>query len=135
MFYFQAEDDSYEVTNIDPQSNIFTIATNGSICRGNDKHAIQKLLKLENSSTFNVKSGCDSEFHEIDIQWEKPLEPICNAQKDCTNWQNSLCNSSTDGKNRCLCNSSFNWTGTGCRDLPGKNLNLQSFFFFFVLYH
>lgn len=98
MFYFQAEDDSYEVTNIDPQSNIFTIATNGSICRGNDKHAIQKLLKLENSSTFNVKSGCDSEFHEIDIQWEKPLEPICNAQKDCTNWQNSLCNSSTDAK-------------------------------------
>ncbi|CAK9315350.1 unnamed protein product [Citrullus colocynthis] len=86
---FQTADVYYNVTNINPQLKTFTIATNGSICRGNDTNAIQKLLKLEHSSTFKVSSNCNSEFNEIDIQWEKPFEPICSSLRDCTNWPNS----------------------------------------------
>lgn len=120
VFFASSAGVFHRVTYIDPQRNTFTIAMNGSICRGNNTDAIQKLLKLEHSSTFKVSSGCISEFNEVNIQWAKPFEPICNSPKDCTKWPNSSCNSSTDGKMRCLCNSSFNWTGNGCRSLPSK---------------
>ncbi|XP_022986238.1 G-type lectin S-receptor-like serine/threonine-protein kinase At4g03230 isoform X2 [Cucurbita maxima] len=113
---FHTAQDDYNVTHMNPQLRTFTIALNGSICRGNDIDAIQKLLKLDRSSTFDVSRGCYSEFNEIDIQWEKPHEPICNSSRDCTKWLNSTCKSTTDGTNtnRCLCNSPLEWTGMGC---------------------
>ncbi|XP_022727428.1 G-type lectin S-receptor-like serine/threonine-protein kinase At4g03230 [Durio zibethinus] len=119
---FNASGRTYRVTSIYPDRQRFSIQLeDAKKCRVRD--SLEKLLQFPGTSPFFVSSTCiptrnsfstdslseDKWFYEVEIGWNLPLEPTCGSSEDCKDWPNSFCNVAADGKNRCICNSSFQW--------------------------
>jgi len=88
-----------------------------------DQGSRDKFLSLNKSFPFRLTGYCHADPSilssnapmkqgvEIEFSWEPPLEPVCSSLLDCTDWPNSTCNITRDGKKRCLCNTNFIWDG------------------------
>ncbi|PNX99859.1 G-type lectin S-receptor-like serine/threonine-protein kinase, partial [Trifolium pratense] len=109
-FHIPLAQDNIVVT---PNTSIFTATQQLS----------QSSLLLNKSSPFHLTGNCYVDpitfssnaplTHgvEIELRWDSPLEPTCSSLLDCKDWPNSTCNTTDDGKKRCLCNNNFLWDG------------------------
>ncbi|KEH41621.1 S-locus lectin kinase family protein [Medicago truncatula] len=115
---FETSGKTYQVISINPETQKFLIHQKNVLnCEG------QSSLLLNKSSPFHITGNCyvdPSTFSsnaplkhgvEIELSWKSPIEPICSSLLDCKDWPNSNCNTTSDGKKRCLCNKNFLWDG------------------------
>ena len=130
---FETPGGTYQVIDINPETQKFMIHSRDKVdC---DNHTIRdRLLNLNQSSPFHLTGWCSVEQSsfgadaplksgvEIELRWEPPLEPLCSSSMDCKEWPNTTCNTTTDGKNRCLCNTNFIWDGLNTNCTLGKNI-------------
>lgn len=91
------------------------------------------LLRLNQSSPFHLTGKCNADpstinpiapvkiGEEIELSWDPPLEPVCSYSLDCKDWPNSICNTTRDGKKRCLCYTNFLWDGLNSNCTIGKD--------------
>ncbi|KAG4385467.1 hypothetical protein GLYMA_12G103700v4 [Glycine max] len=118
---FETPGGTYQVISINPEAQKFLIHRKNVLnC---DQSSRDKFLPLNKSFPFHLTSNCYADPSifssnapmkhgvEIELSWEQPLEPICSSLLDCKEWPNSTCNTSSDGKKRCLCNTNFLWDG------------------------
>ncbi|KAJ7948222.1 G-type lectin S-receptor-like serine/threonine-protein kinase [Quillaja saponaria] len=117
---FETPEGTYQVTSINPETRTFIIQTRDAV-KCEQQRIRGKLLPLNQSSPFQLTGWCNSnpDFfsfdaplrggEEVEIIWEPPLEPLCSSSIECTDWPNSSCNATRDGKKRCLCNTNFQW--------------------------
>lgn len=128
---FEAAGGTYKVKFVDSETRKFIIQTKEAGDCG-DKDWINKALQLSNSSPFHVTSWCNfretnpenlspGTSNEVEIGWEPPLEPTCSSTTDCKDWPYSTCNTSKDGKRRCLCITNFHWNAWSLNCTTGKN--------------
>lgn len=116
---FGAYGRNFQVTNINTEERIFSIHIIN--CTNTDE--MENLLQLNQSSVYQVSSGCSSEQSkltldiwfpdgrpsEVKIQWNPPpLPPVCDTSGKCTDWPHSSCNTK-DGQKRCICDELYHW--------------------------
>ncbi|XP_027348569.1 G-type lectin S-receptor-like serine/threonine-protein kinase At4g03230 isoform X1 [Abrus precatorius] len=124
----------YPVISINSETQKFLIhRENALYCDRSDK-----FLVLNQSFPFHFTGNCyadPSTFSsnaplkhgiEIELSWQLPLEPICSSLLDCEDWPNSTCNTTSDGKKRCLCNKNFLWDGLKLNCTLESNHSYQS---------
>lgn len=133
---FEAPGGTFRVTNIYPEKRKFIIQIKDANNCG-DRSLQDKILHLNQSSPFKLISWCnfgqpnftsDLSFKgedEFEIGWDPPPEPTCSSPTDCKDWPNSTCNSTGDGKRRCLCNSNFVWDSLSLNCTQGKDMLLS----------
>lgn len=115
---FETSEGTYQVISINPETQKFLIHQKNILnCES------QSSILLNKSSPFHLTGNCyvdPSTFSsnaplkhgvEIELSWKSPIEPICSSLLDCKDWPNSNCNTTSDGKKRCLCNKNFLWDG------------------------
>lgn len=128
---FETSGGTYQVISINPETQKFLIHKKNVLnCEG------QSSLLLNKSSPFHLTGNCyvdPSTFSsnaplkhgvEIELSWKSPIEPICSSLLDCKDWPNSNCNTTSDGKKRCLCNKNFLWDGFKLNCTQGSNIYL-----------
>ncbi|XP_048232704.1 G-type lectin S-receptor-like serine/threonine-protein kinase At4g03230 isoform X2 [Ricinus communis] len=124
---FKAPTGTYNVTNISPTTRTFIIQAK-EVDNCNARNGA--FLQLDQLSPFNLNNvmtcGAEAEFSsryitEIVIGWQPPDEPSCTSSADCKDWPYSTCNITTDGMQRCLCNTNFRWDGLALNCTPGEN--------------
>ncbi|XP_056851195.1 G-type lectin S-receptor-like serine/threonine-protein kinase At4g03230 isoform X2 [Raphanus sativus] len=106
---FKGSNNSYNVTRISPDTHRFLIKTKDVVKN------CTSISELKLSSPFHLTGQCNADLvtggTEVEIRWDPPLEPTCSLSVDCTDWPNSSCSNSGDGKKRCVCNHDFKWDG------------------------
>ena len=130
---FETPGGAYQVISINPETRKFLIHSKDvTKCEGQSSR--DKLLLLNQSSPFHLTGTCyadPSTFTstapmkrgiELELSWEPPLEPVCSTLLDCMDWPNSTCNTTSDGKKRCLCNTNFIWDGLKLNCTRGKDI-------------
>ncbi|KAI4334055.1 hypothetical protein L6164_018792 [Bauhinia variegata] len=128
---FETPGGTYQVISISPETQKFMIHSRDVVdCKS--QSSMDKLLNLNQSSPFHLTGWCNvdpSTFssdiprkvgEEIELSWKPPLQPVCSSSLDCKDWPNSSCNTTKDGKKRCLCNANFIW------DALNLNCTLES---------
>ncbi|KAI4334052.1 hypothetical protein L6164_018789 [Bauhinia variegata] len=94
---------TYPVTGIDSDEKKLSIKIEGSgYCDEGFQKDEPSLLP------FSVTDECIGE-DEIDISWRPPQEPPCNNSIDCKGWPHSTCHATTEGTQRCLCDTNYKW--------------------------
>ncbi|XP_028066279.1 G-type lectin S-receptor-like serine/threonine-protein kinase At4g03230 isoform X1 [Camellia sinensis] len=99
----------YRVTSINPDNLTFIIeltdtVKNADICRANN-------FRVSPSLPYKViGSSCNASL-AVEISWDPAPQPTCTSLEDCKDWPNSSCNTTADGKRRCLCNANYQWDG------------------------
>ncbi|KAK7257498.1 hypothetical protein RIF29_31518 [Crotalaria pallida] len=119
---FETPEGTYQVISINAETQKFLIHRKDlSNCEGQSSR--DELLHLNQSSPFHLTGDCHADpitftsgapvKHgvEIELSWEAPLEPVCSSMLDCMDWPNSTCNTTSNGKKRCLCNTNYLWDG------------------------
>ncbi|KAI9094236.1 hypothetical protein K1719_026818 [Acacia pycnantha] len=100
---FTVGEESYSVTNIDPDKRSFSIQINDS-----EDCDASNLGRL--GLPFHVTQQCDEvEGQTLKINWSPPDEPPCSNSLDCKGWSYSTCNATRNGNGRCLCNKKYQW--------------------------
>lgn len=131
---FETPGGTHQVISINPETQKFLIHRENVLnCDGQSSR--DKLLLLNQSSPFHVTGNCYADPSifssnnaprkhgvEIELSWEPPLEPTCSSLLDCKDWPNSTCNTTSDGKKRCLCNKNFLWDGLKLNCTQGNNI-------------
>ncbi|CAJ2654946.1 unnamed protein product [Trifolium pratense] len=115
---FETPGGTFQVISINQETQKFLIHQKNVLnCQS------QSSLLLNKSSPFHLTGNCYVDpitfssnaplTHgvEIELRWDSPLEPTCSSLLDCKDWPNSTCNTTDDGKKRCLCNNNFLWDG------------------------
>ncbi|THG22005.1 hypothetical protein TEA_011624 [Camellia sinensis var. sinensis] len=106
---FQEPRGIYRVTSINPDNLTFIIqltdtVENANICRANN-------FRVSPSLPYKViGSSCNAGL-AVEISWDLAPQPTCTLLEDCKDWPNSSCNTTEDGKRRCLCNVNYQWHG------------------------
>eukprot|EP00257_Ricinus_communis_P026367 XP_025013781.1 G-type lectin S-receptor-like serine/threonine-protein kinase At4g03230 [Ricinus communis] len=133
---FLAPLSTYRVTRINPPLRKFVIQINDvDNCKAINSDAKFKLLSQ--SSPFHVIRWCDADLGnyssdasfinggEVEINWDPPQEPTCSSATDCSDWPNSTCHATGDGRKKCLCNKRFRWDGLTLNCTQGGHSNKQ----------
>ncbi|XP_054784064.1 G-type lectin S-receptor-like serine/threonine-protein kinase At4g03230 isoform X2 [Prosopis cineraria] len=105
--HFIVGNESFRVTNIDPDKRSFSIQISDSYdCAAND-------LGHRVALPFSATQQCndDEEVKMLNIDWVPPNEPPCNNSIDCKNWPHSTCNVTRNANGRCLCDKNYQWNG------------------------
>ncbi|KAI8007314.1 G-type lectin S-receptor-like serine/threonine-protein kinase [Camellia lanceoleosa] len=118
---FQEPSGIYRVTSIDPDNLRFIIqltdtVKNADICRS-------KNFRVSPSLPYKViGSSCNAGL-AVEISWDPAPMPTCTSLEDCKDWPNSSCNTTEDGKRRCLCNANYQWHGLelNCTSVLGND--------------
>ncbi|XP_010035632.2 LOW QUALITY PROTEIN: G-type lectin S-receptor-like serine/threonine-protein kinase At4g03230 [Eucalyptus grandis] len=117
---FKSPSGTYQVTQIIPESRKFLIRSKQTdSC---------KVLAFNRSLPFHLSSSCrgkTSSKPEIEISWEPPPEPTCITSTDCTDWPDSTCSTTLDGR-RCLCKPNFRWNPLLLNCTKGKKHEVLS---------
>ena len=118
--HFKTPNGTYPVASIDPGTRKFVILVRyaGKVTN------TREILHLNTSFPFNATGqftrDSDNYYsYEVEISWEPPKEPTCTSSKNCTDWPNSTCNVTRDGKGRCHCKGNFLWDGSKLKCTKG----------------
>ncbi|KAF5947362.1 hypothetical protein HYC85_013319 [Camellia sinensis] len=102
---FQEPTGIYRVTSINPDNLTFIIqltdtVKNADICRA-------KSFRVSPSLPYKVIGFSCNAGLAVEISWDPAPQPTCTLLEDCKDWPNSSCNTTEDGKRRCLCNANY----------------------------
>ncbi|KAI8008307.1 G-type lectin S-receptor-like serine/threonine-protein kinase [Camellia lanceoleosa] len=130
---FQESSGIYRVTSINPDNLTFIIeltdtVKNADICRANNFHVSPSLpYKV-------IGSSCNAGL-AVEICWDPAPQPTCTSLEDCKDWPNSSCDTTADGKRRCLCNANYQWDGLklNCTTHGQGKMNSFSFVIHFMV--
>ncbi|KAK9924642.1 hypothetical protein M0R45_032997 [Rubus argutus] len=128
--------DTFRVISISPsKQKIFLQGLQAKVSDNCDLRSRDRTQQLNSTSPFKIISWCIADLgnfisqgfsrgdpNVVELGWNPPLEPTCNTSADCGGWLNSTCNPAIDGRKRCLCNKSLQWSGTNLNCTQG---NLQ----------
>ncbi|CAL5406396.1 unnamed protein product [Camellia sinensis] len=111
----------YRVTSINPDNLTFIIqladtVKTADICRA-------KNFRVSPSLPYKViGSSCNAGL-AVEISWDPAPQLTCTLLEDCKDWPNSSCNTTEDGKRRCLCNANYQRHGLelNCTSVLGNN--------------
>ncbi|THG15949.1 hypothetical protein TEA_029908 [Camellia sinensis var. sinensis] len=106
---FQEPSGIYRVTSINPDNLTFIIQLTDTV--KNADICCSKNFRVSPSVPYKViGSSCNASL-AVEISWDPTPQPTCTLLEDCTDWPNSSCNTTEDGKRRCLCNANYHWHG------------------------
>ncbi|XP_028066289.1 uncharacterized protein LOC114269212 [Camellia sinensis] len=118
---FQEPSGIYRVTSINPDNLTFIIQLTDTV--KNADICCSKNFRVSPSVPYKViGSSCNASL-AVEISWDPTPQPTCTLLEDCTDWPNSSCNTTEDGKRRCLCNANYHWHGLelNCTSVLGND--------------